>query len=229
MFFSRFPLWSAQLSSWPGRHMLWCLCGQPGASTCPAQPASWRVSSPSLPASTIRSFTSAWAPSSARMFLCCCRARESAGRWCICSVSKISNPSRTRRIHLNHFLSKSRKRNTLWTSWSRPITRATRGSTASRRPLRLTTGRPSTMTAPRTLKHQSTGATGSEGHTWIFEDTGEIEDIFCVFWSHPYLWIVQITIIIKLFSESWVTLDAASFLAYLLYRFCLFSYCMHLL
>lgn len=169
MFLCRFPLWSAQLSSWPGRHMPWFPCGQPGASTCPARPALWRVSSPSLPASTIRSFTSAWAPSSARTCLCCCRARENAGRWCICSTLKTSNPRRTRRRHLHHSLSKSRKQNTLWRRRSRPITKATQGSTAFRRPLHLITRRPSPSSLPPILKRQSTGATGSEGLNLILD------------------------------------------------------------
>lgn len=185
MFLCRFPLWSARLSSWPGRHMPWCLCGQPGASTCPAQPASWRVSSPSLPASTIRSFTSAWAPSSARMCLCCCRARESAGRWCICSSSKTSSPRRTRRLHLRHFLSSNRKQNILWRRQSHPITKATQGSTASRRPLHLITRRPSPLSLPRISKRQSTGATGSEGLGLISWWHGEIEGIcFRVFFLY---------------------------------------------
>lgn len=181
MFLCRFPLWSARLSSWPGRHMPWCLCGQPGASTCPAQPALWRVSLPSLPASTIPSFTSAWAPSSARMFLCCCRARESAGRWCICSTSKTSNPRRTQRLHPHHSQSKSRKPNTLWRRRSYLITKATQGSTASRRPHHLITG------SPRTSKRQSTGATGSEGVSVILDDMGRLR-VFFVFFSLTHVY-----------------------------------------
>lgn len=181
MFLSRFPLWSARLSSWPGRHMQWCLCGQPGVFTCRAPPASSPVSLPSLPASTTRSSTSAWAPSFARMCLCCCRAHGSAGRWCVCNTSKTSNPRLRPRPHPHHFLSRNWKRNTPRESWTNPIMTATRGSTALPRLLHLTHRRSSTLTCRRTLKHQSTGVTGSEELTWIVEIQGEIESIFVFF------------------------------------------------
>ena len=162
MFRSRFPLWSARLSSWPGRHMQWYLCGQPGAFTCQAQPASSPASLPSLPASTTRSSTSAWAPSFARTCLCCCRAPGSARKWCVCSILKTSNPRRRPHPHLHHFLSRSWWQNTPQESWTKPILTVTQGSTALLRLLHSTRRRCSTLTCPPTLKHQSTGVTGSD-------------------------------------------------------------------
>lgn len=162
MFLCRFPLWSARLSSWPGRHMQWYLCGQPGAFTCQAQPASSPASLPSLPASTTRSSTSAWAPSFARTFLCCCRVPGSAGTWCVCSNLKSSNPKLRPRPHLRHLLSRSWWRNTPQESWTKPIQTVTQGSTALLRLLHSTRRRCSTLTCPPTSKHQSTGVTGSD-------------------------------------------------------------------
>ena len=164
MFLSRFPLWSALLSSWPGRHMQWCLCGLPGASTCQAQPASSPVSLPSLPASTTRSSTSAWAPNSARTSLCCCRAWASGGSWCTCSTLRTSNPRLRPRLKPQHFLSSNWRGSTK--RWrTRTILTATRESTALFRLLRRSR-RSSTSMCPHTLKHHSTGATGSED-TWL--------------------------------------------------------------
>lgn len=142
--------------------MQWCLCGQPGVSMCQAQPASSLVSLPNLPASTTRSSTSAWAPNSAKTSLCCCRARESAGRGCSCNTLKTSNPRLRPCPHLNHTLSRSWRRNTQQESWASPILTATRGSTALLKLLRLTYRRSSTLMCPRTLKRQSTGVTDSE-------------------------------------------------------------------
>lgn len=160
MFLSRFPLWSAQLSSWPGRHMQWCLCGQPGAFMCQAQPASSPVSLPSLPVSTTRSSTLAWAPSFARTSLCCYHAHEKGGSWCICNTLKTWN----QRLRLHPNLSRSWRRNTPWESRTNPIMIATQGSTALLRLLHVTRRRSSTWTwtCPPTLKHQSTGVTGSK-------------------------------------------------------------------
>lgn len=181
MSLSRFLLWSVLLSSWPGRHMQWCLCGQPGASMCQAQPASSPACLPSLPASTTRSSTSAWAPNSARMFPYFCHAHKSTVTWCTC---KTSNPKLRLHPHPNHFLPRSWKWKTWRESWTNPSLTPTRGSTALLRLLRLT-HRSSTSTCPLTLKHQSTGVTDSEDcfrftstNTWITRGDWEYLFIF---------------------------------------------------
>lgn len=148
--------------------MPWCLCGQPGVSTCQAQPASSLASLPSLPASTTRSSTSAWAPNFARTSLCCCRAHQSARRWCICNIFKTLKPRLRPRPRMHLFLSRSWRQNTLLESWTNPILIATQGSTVLLRLLHLTHRRSSTLTCPPTLKHQSIGVTGSEEYFCIF-------------------------------------------------------------
>lgn len=162
--------------------MQWCLCGQPGASTCQAQPVSSPASLPSLPVFTTRSSTSAWAPNFARIFWYFCRARKSTARWCTCKTSRQKPRPRPR---LNHFQARSWKWKVQLQSWTNLSTTVIRGSTALLRLLRLT-HRSSTSTCPLTLKHQSTGVTGSEDcfhftstNTWIL--WGDWEYLFIYF------------------------------------------------
>lgn len=142
--------------------MQWCQCGRPGASMCQAQPASSPVSLPSLPASTTRSSTSAWAPNSAKTSLCCCHAYGGAGRSYACNTLKTSNLRLRPRLLLHHFPSRSWGRNTPKESWANPILTATQVSTALLRLLHQTWRRSFTLMCPHTLKHQSTGVTDSE-------------------------------------------------------------------
>lgn len=190
VFLYRFPLWSARPSSWPGRHMQWCLCGQPGAFTFQAPPASSRVSLPSPPASTTRSSTLAWAQNFARTSLYCCHAHAIAGRWCICSTSKTSNLRRSSGRRRHHFLSRSRWPNMRRESWTNSALAATPRWTALLRSLHRPHRRPSTLTCPHTLRHQSTGATGSERLALIREMQEYFHISFTSRWCH---WTVCVT------------------------------------